>query len=726
MQSLGLYRRANKTLLEGLKLDEGELESSNKLAATLKKIQNQPDSLLKSTRLLAIGNALYLVGDLEISELFVQESLAVSKKLSLPQIIGEAQLNLGNINFAIAKRIENLADNSEVEEEADQKIQAAWEYYQQAATSYHLGNTRIQAQLNQLLLLVQTKKWSEAQTLWPQIQAEINQLSPNKTTITAQINLARNLIKLKDEASKNQALNFSISSAEIAKILAKAAQEAKTLGDRRSESFALGYLGELYEQTKQFSNAENLTKQALQEASAINAPDISYRWQWQLGRLLKAQGDTDNAIAAYTEAVNTLQSLRSDLATVNQDLQFSFRDSVEPVYRELVDLLLQPQSEARETITNSQLQNRLIQARKTIESLQLAEIDNFFREACLDAQPKQIDQIDQKAAVIYPVILPDRLEVIISFPNQPLHNYKTYLPQAEFEKTLNQLRQVLAIPHANQQERLRWGKQVYDWLIRPIETELKTSGVETLVFVLDGSLRNIPMATLYNGKEYLIEQYSIAIAPGLQLIKPQPLTRERLRALTGGLSESRQGFSALPSVKRELEQVNAEAPGTRLLNQEFTATILESEVKQIPFPIVHLATHGQFSSQLENTFILAWDREINVKELDGLLRSRNSRTSNPIELLVLSACETATGDKRAALGLAGVAVRAGARSTLGTLWKVSDDSTTALMAEFYRQLANKNITKAQALRLAQISLLRDRRYASPYFWAPYVLVGNWL
>jgi CHAT domain-containing protein len=141
-------------------------------------------------------------------------------------------------------------------------------------------------------------------------------------------------------------------------------------------------------------------------------------------------------------------------------------------------------------------------------------------------------------------------------------------------------------------------------------------------------------------------------------------------------------------------------------------------------PVVHIATHGQFSSNAEKTFILDWNGQINVRDLDGLLRVTDRK--RPIELLVLSACETVVGDSRAALGLAGVAVRAGARSTLATLWQVSDESTALFMSEFYSELAkSRNVNKAEALRRAQVKLLQNSKYQHPYFWAPYVLVGNW-
>ncbi|MCL1475783.1 CHAT domain-containing protein [Argonema antarcticum] len=710
LQTLGFSRRASKTL--------EDLE---------KRLQNQPDSPIKSTGLLTLANALRISGDLDKSLEICQQSLAIAQRLQSPPDIGIALLNLGNIERSLAKRLEDFAADSEDREEVDRKIKLALEYYRQAANISNHGTTRLQANLNQMSLLVDSKQRSEAQVLQSQIQSEITQLPPSQIAIYARINLAQSLMKPGLATGEQAITNYQ----DIAKLLAKASQEAKSLGDKRSESFALGNLGELYEQAKQFDLAQQLTQQALLLAQATNAQDIAYRWQWQLGRLLKAEGQTQEAITAYSEAVITLQSLRSDLATINPDVQFSFRDSVEPVYRQLFDLLLQPPPVSPPVHEGGEKggvsQKNLVQARNVIESLQLAELDNFFREACLDAIPELIDKIDRTAAVIYPVILDDRIEVILSLPQQPLRNYTTQIEQKQVESTLNQLRQALGIRHSNQEERLRLSQQVYDWLIGPIETELKTSGVQTLVFVLDGSLRNIPMAALYNGNQYLVEQYSIALTPGLQLLKRQPLTRGKLRALAGGLSESRQGFSALPGVKAELALVNAEVLNTtRLLNQEFTSTNLENEVKAVPFPVVHLATHGQFSSNFQNTFILAWDGPINVKQLDELLRSKNPRIPRPLELLVLSACETATGDKRAALGLAGVAVRAGASSTLATLWRVSDSSTAALMTEFYQKLANPGISKAEALRRAQISLLQNRNFRNPYFWAPYVLVGNWL
>ncbi|NBD14711.1 MAG: CHAT domain-containing protein, partial [Cyanobacteria bacterium] len=309
-------------------------------------------------------------------------------------------------------------------------------------------------------------------------------------------------------------------------------------------------------------------------------------------------------------------------------------------------------------------------------------------------------------------------------PRQPLRHYTTPIEERQqVERILGRLGQLLTQRNA---EILPLAQEVYDWLLRPAEQDLARSQVKNLVFVLDSPLRNVPMAVLHDGQQYLVEKYGIAITPGLQLLDPRPLQREDARALTAGLTEPRGGFPPLRYVASELAQVQSEIPSVELLNREFTSTAFQDQINALPFPVVHLATHGQFSSQASETFLLTWDDRLDVNQLNDLLQSREPSRTGPIELLVLSACETLTGDKRAALGLAGVAVRAGARSTLATLWSVNDEATAFLMGQFYEALKDPTVTKAEALRLAQLALLKNSRFERPYFWAPYVLVGNWL
>ena len=147
-------------------------------------------------------------------------------------------------------------------------------------------------------------------------------------------------------------------------------------------------------------------------------------------------------------------------------------------------------------------------------------------------------------------------------------------------------------------------------------------------------------------------------------------------------------------------------------------------MSQTPFRVVHLATHGQFSSNAEDTFVLTWDEKINIDELNRLIRG-DSKQLRPVDLLVLSACETATGDRNSALGLAGIAVRGGARSTIASLWAVSDEATVELMTYFYQQLAQSKATKAEALRQAQLAILNNKKFSHPFYWSAFILIGNW-
>ncbi|MBD2450725.1 CHAT domain-containing protein [Nostoc sp. FACHB-152] len=671
-QALGLYLQARKTLAE-----------------VEKTLENQSDKQLKTTGLRSLGNVLKSVGALADSRRVLQQSLQVLQNdAHLSQELSATLLSLGNTAYA----------------QGDTDVALA--FYKQAATTGSANSmTQIQAQINQFQLFIATGQTKTAENLSIELQRKFTNLSPSRATIYARINFAKSLVKL---GTRENTIS--------AKLLAIAIGEAENLSDQPAQSYALGYLGGLYEQTQQWSNAQDLTQQALQIAQAINAPHIAYQWQWQLGRILKAQGAIKQATSAYEVAFTTLKSLRSDLVAINSDIQFSFREAVEPVYREYVQLLLNSEPS----------QDQLKQARQVIESLQLAELDNFFRSACLEGQIVPIEKIQQSAAaVIYPIILPDRLEVIVSLPQQGLRHYTTKISQSEVEEVTEQLRENLEKPFTTPEGKSLSAK-VYDWLIRPAAVELSQNGVKTLVFVLDGALRNVAIAALYDGDRYLVEKYSIALTPGLELLGPRPLRKSKLKTLAAGLTEARHGFSSLPNVNDELKAIESQVPNEVLLNQTFTSSALRKQIDSIPFSVVHLATHGQFSSNADETFVLAWDKPIKVNELKELLRSREQTTPEPIELLVLSACETAEGDKRAALGLAGIAIQAGARSTLASLWSLDDESGARLISQFYKELATKQVTKAEALRQAQLSLLKDPDYRHPRHWAAYVLLGNWL
>ena len=211
------------------------------------------------------------------------------------------------------------------------------------------------------------------------------------------------------------------------------------------------------------------------------------------------------------------------------------------------------------------------------------------------------------------------------------------------------------------------------------------------------------------------------------MLPPQKLSEQNINVLAGAITKAHQGLPALPGVEQEINNISSLLPTTTFLNEEFIFEKLKDEFLQSRnFPIIHLATHGQFSSDVSETYLVGWDKPLQIEDFQILLREQLPQVQQPIELLVLSACQTAEGDNRAALGLAGFAVRSGAKSTLATLWAVNDASTGLLISEFYQQLAQEKRSKAHALREAQMSMINSDDLSHPYYWAPFVLVGNWL
>lgn len=676
--------------------------------------QSQPISLVKAEGLNQLGETLRLIGYLNESEQVLKQGLETSRSLNAPSALFTSFFNLGNTARALQHPGEALG------------------FYQQAASVAQSPLARFETNANQLSLFLDTYQYSNSTELWPEMVRQAPLLPVSRPSLYAQLNVTQSLFRMQmiDQAADNIIKPTTI---EIEAFINGILQNAKTLGDRHAQSYSLGYLGQLAESQRQWGQAQTLSEQALSIANAIETPEIAYRWLWQLGRIYKAQQQPAKAIAAYSEAVSILDNLRSDISAINPDVQFSFRDGIEPVYRQFVDLLTANSSNQTSPTAESPISmgsSRLEQARKAIENLQLAELDNFFQQACLQTEPVNIGDIDPSAAVIYPIILADRLEVIVRLPGKGLKSFSTPITSIQLEDSLLQLEQDL---YQDPIERERYSttsllakaQDLYDWLVRPVESDLAANGVKTIAFVLDGFLRNIPMAILHDGEKYLGQSYGIALAPGLQLLDPRLVSKQSRKVLSAGLTVSRPNFPALPQVKEELKGITSRFRGDSLVDQAFTKNALQQHIGSSSYSIVHLATHGQFSSNAADTFILTWDGRVSVNELDEILQTTRQRGRDSLDLLVLSACQTATGDRRATLGLAGIAVQSGASSTLATLWPVDDKATAFLMREFYRHLAEGSVSKSEALRLAQQALRAKPQFQHPFFWAPFTLVGNW-
>jgi len=504
--------------------------------------------------------------------------------------------------------------------------------------------------------------------------------------------------------------------------LNEAAAVAKSVDDDRGMSFAYGYLGALYEQEGRAEDAMKYTNMALQRLQQIEAPEIRYRWEWQEARLLQAEGNADAAINAYQRAVSDLQSIRPELMAGYMGRRGDFREETGQLYLGLADLLLKRAATHAGTPAG---EADLREVRATVELLKGAELADYFQDDCvaaLKAKTTGIDSLGEHTAAIYPIILPDRLEILVSLPDG-MKRYSVPVGAAELNEGVNSFRALLEKRTTNQYR--RGAMKIHAWLIQPLEKDLQAQNIDTLVFVPDGALRTIPLAALYDGEDFLVARYAVATIPGLTLTDPRPLPREDIQLLAAGLTDSVQGFPPLPNVGPEIEQIHALYDGMVLENTRFTLANFEKDLGEKPYSIVHVASHGKFQKEASDTFLLTYDGKLSMDTLQGNMASTTYR-DQPVELLTLSACQTAVGDDKAALGLGGVAVKAGARSALATLWYINDQASSILITDFYEDLKKPGVSKAKALQQAQLKLLKDHRYDHPSYWSPFLLIGNWL
>ena len=684
--ALGQYRQAVGSLGAALELAEklGDLRRIASIVA-------------------ALGNAHIALGPPETAEMYLDRALSVSRQTGDATLTAVIQNNRGNLLVTQQKNTEAIAA-----------------YNESAALAKDSGQRllRARALTNAATILGHAGKAQESKDLLDAASDELRDLEATHETAFALINvgLAYRDLRPSLPAAADQLL------LRAAGALTQAAVQADKIGDRRTASYAWGHLGGLYETERRNAEALELTRRAILAAQQVNAPESLYRWQWQAGRLLKKLGSVDDAIASYRRAVYTLQSIRQELSVGYGTQPTSFRETIGPVYFELVDLLLQRAATLRKA---DEIAPYLVEARETVELFKVAELRDYFRDDCVDTALSKVTKLDvasQTAVIVYPILLPDRVELLVSLPSGlkrvsvPVGIDRLTQEVRQFRRMLEKRTTRQYLPHA---------QQLYTWLIQPLEADFKAAGIDTLVFVPDGPLRTIPMAALHDGKQFLISKYAMAITPGLNLTDPRPIKREGAKVLAVGVTEAVQGFPPLPNVAAELEALRTIFPGTTLVDREFAVGKLEETLKQERFTILHVASHGEFSSEPGKTFLLAFDGKLTMDRLEqdiGLFKFRD----DPLELLTLSACDTAEGDDRAALGLAGVAIKAGARSALATLWEVNDVAAAGLVVDFYRGLQDPSISRATALQRAQVKMLSDPRYEHPGFWAPFLLINNWL
>ena len=543
---------------------------------------------------------------------------------------------------------------------------------------------------------------------------------------------ARKILKEKPEMSGAESLRLSLAITDVQMLdrapdpvrlervftdLSRFRSEAEAAGDSAILATSQGLIGRLYEQAGRDSEALTLTQRAMEATTPESSPAERLRLLWQEGRLLRKRGRRAEARIALTKAVDAALEMRAGVGSAHRQLGSTFRQSVGPVFYELADLLL----DAPEGEGSDARQNRLRRARDLIERLRAEELRDYFRDECVEALQKKVRPLEKVrgALVLYPVSLEDRLVLLVS-KQGAMQEISLPIPAERIDRESRALRRLAQRRTTN--EYREPGRLLYQWIVEPIEEMI---GNDTLVIVPQGSMLGIPYAALFDGSAHLIERFPFAVSPGLELTDPVPMEKEDARLLLAGVSKSVQGFEELPNVPAELSAIGEQFSASVLLDEEFTADALQQALANPKVSVLHIASHGEVRAAAEESFLLTWNGRLTFDQLSNMIQGFRFREV-PLELLVLSACETAAGDDRAALGLAGAAVKSGARSAIGSLWRVPDRATELLMTEFYRALSNSGVSKAVALQSAQLAVLRAEGLRHPANWSSFLLISNWL
>ncbi len=669
------------------------------------------DAEEQSSLLADLSQLLVTSGKLKDAQLTAEKALKLSqssrKKAILKGVLGNIYSRLAKYEEAIAlyqeslKKLEgngaltalnNLATTYgqwglQLEEDA------AWakrwlevETYEQLSQKSHQANLKKQEILRDSVKLSQEVRGVEAiRALLTAKQSGIA-IESNEEQLLSQIEL------LPDSRTKGEFF-LLLNQPESAR------QVARKIGDLRLLSFALGEAGKNYQSQGNLPQALTLLMEAQQAAWQSGAWDSLYLWQWQAGRIYRQTGHQEKAISAYLDAIDTLNRIRQDLAQIRQQLQFS--QKIEPLYRETLELLLLGEVSS----------SKLIQVREVLKQYQLALVENYFNSPC----PLSIQSVvsEEGKALVYLISLSDSTHLLVQLPDSTLTHFKIDLTSSDLEQLAVRWRGELS--NLISDDYRTTAQVLYDKLISPMSGTLKKHQINTLVLIPSGALPSLPLAALFDGKQFLVEKYNLAFSVGIRQNSPEFL--KKIGGVTFGLSIETEELPPLPGVRSEVNQIVSLTNSQKFLNAEFTYQSLANALNQKQ-SFVHLATHGRFGGNASATWLQAFDGQISLFQMESLLLS----TPVPLNMLVLSGCETAVGNNRSILGMGGLALRAGVNTVVSSLWQVGDLDSVDLMTAFY-EYYQQGFSPVEALRKAQLKML-GRTTQHPSSWAGFIVISN--
>jgi CHAT domain-containing protein/lipopolysaccharide biosynthesis regulator YciM len=772
--NLGQPRKAIALLCGKLVDKSQEIECTPESAAQIATKYNDKSGQVAALGIL--GEAYRLIGDYDqaIKYLHIAQQLYPAYDFLVLNSLGNAyksRAQLRELQADSANKAGIISKENEFTQKSIEDYNQAHQYFQkstQLASDQKQNLAKMRGLLNLIQLGSQTNKskvinHEEFNKTVDDALKVLETLPDSATKVYGAIDLAY----LQSDAKGTSPFTYCPNSrilpdADVLSLLYKSVATSKNLQDNRLLSYSNGALGHFWEcEPNKETEALKYTQTAIVAAdNKLSAKDSLYLWEWQAGRILDKQNRKEEAIASYQRAFDTLEDIRSDILTAERDVQFDFRDVVRPLYRTLAQSRLDLLGVG--AIADERRANELSEVVKTIDALKLAELQNYFGNDCILSalNPKQVGELlkdnsvgFQNTGFLSSIILEGKTGILLQLPNQATkfkwiedpnqQDTNKIVSSDTLQKKIAEFRTGLVKGEESIKYDTTTAAQLYDWLIRPFAEDIKPEKVKTLVFIQDGFLRSVPMAALYDNQEhkYLVETYAIATTPSLRLTTPRASDRSRQKALILGLTEAAtidgKIFDALSAVPDEISAIKSIFPNhIDLIDEKFFPESFQKTLDKSTYPIVHIASHAQFGIIPEDTFIVTGkNQKLTITQLENSLRNLNSK-SDGVELLTLTACETAFGDDRATLGLAGVALQVGVKSAIASLWSVTDESTSELVKAFYTNYRNAGMSIAEALQKAQIRMIHAPKLASsesinpsyenPAYWAPMIAIGNWL
>ncbi len=566
---------------------------------------------------------------------------------------------------------------------------------QLAQTDFSLASSKV-------VQLLQNENSSHYLSAWL-LAAKLNKTSPLTTkslTIDLEV-IENNILSLPDSQKKIRLLLELAEISPQSEIWEKALSLAKQLDNLPYQSLAQGNLGEHYLQQNNPQAALKAAWSAQLAASKIHDWQSLIQWHYLAARAFEQLENQDSAITQYKLAVATIKKLRQQLSgnPISPHLYF---DVVKPVLNDYLQLLFSlPSPPLEEVISLQQLD-------------QLGQLDNYFRVICqLDLETPQ-KMIEKTSARIFFIELDQSIHAVVQLSDSLLH-YPLTISHKQLQAQVKQWR--VQLMNAEFEESFELGSILYKTILAPLMPTLEAKQIEHLQFISNGVLRTVPLAALNDGEKYLIEQFALSYSLGLGNQVTPKLQRDFL-PLIAGLTRSTSKFpNPLKFAEKEALQVQTLLGGTILLDDTFSAISLALQLQDDSYQILHLATHASFSFVRERAFIETGTQTISLNQFESILKQRRS----PLQLLVLSACQTAVGDRYSALGLLGVGLRNNIDVVVGSFWEVGDSSTSEQMKTLY-ELWKQGASLPEALRQVQLGLIRDGEL--PADWASFIVAFN--